>query len=55
MCSAYTIDFHKKSHNWHAWDFFHTDQFEIKMNQNPMGKIKSTKSQNFLKLTCFLE
>lgn len=29
------IDCYKKSHNWFAWNIFHTDQYEIKiMNKN---------------------
>ena len=30
LCSNRNIDYHKRSHNWYAWDFYQANQVELK-------------------------
>ena len=34
LCSNRTIDYHKRSNSWYAWNFYQANQLEIKLNKN---------------------
>ena len=34
LCSNRSVDYRKKSHSSYAWDFYQTNQLEIKLNKN---------------------
>ena len=34
LCSNRTIDYHKRSNSWYAWDFYQANQLEIKLSKN---------------------
>ena len=38
LCLKRDIDYHKRSHKWYTWDFYHTNQLEIKITDKNSTK-----------------